>query len=61
MTLNEAKKILDAAAWILGMSTRRLPPEERGAVKSALNLYSAAGKRYESSGKTTKKSGKTKS
>ena len=46
MTLQKAKKILDAIGWVLGMGTRRLPPEQRAEVKCALNVYASAGESY---------------
>jgi|TARA_R110000824_G_scaffold397587_1_gene600616 hypothetical protein len=46
MTLKQAKKILDALGWMPGMGTRKLPPEERAEVKSALNVYASAGESY---------------
>tara|TARA_R110000824_G_scaffold11237_3_gene48672 strand:- start:371 stop:553 length:183 start_codon:yes stop_codon:yes gene_type:complete len=46
MTLQQAKKILDALGWVVGTGTRKLPPEDRLEVKSALNVYASAGKSY---------------
>jgi len=46
MTLQKAKKILDAIGWVLGMGTRKLPPEQRAEVKCALNVYASAGESY---------------
>ena len=35
-----------ALGWVVGTGTRKLPPEDRLEVKSALNVYASAGKSY---------------